>query len=56
MELTPDGENNTTKFIENLNTLRFQIGLQSFTDIDEPIIFNVDIHHNFCQRQVKLVL
>ena len=56
MELMSDDENNTTKIMEKLNTLKIKIGLQSFTKIDEPIIFNVCINENtFVARDYTVV-
>ena len=56
MELMSDDENNTTKIMEKLNTLKIKIGLQSFTKIDEPIIFNVYINENtFVARDYTVV-
>ena len=56
MELMSDDENNTTKIMEKLTTLKIKIGLQSFTKIDEPIIFNVCINENtFVARDSTVV-
>ena len=42
MEPDDDSVYETGSLIDNIKTLRFRLGLQSFTYIDEPYIFQVD--------------
>ena len=44
MEPTSYDKSDAKKIMKNLDTLSFKIGLQSFPDIDQPIIFNVEIN------------